>query len=337
MNTRILPFLFILLFAGAQARSADPVAIATSVTGKATFTSGGETKELAIGQSLSAGDAVAVASGTVSIVFNSGDLIALEKGETLTLGAEAASSAILSGGARRGVVRDELTATGSSGIAMGDAADRMAQLAHISAVRGIAKVIPVSPRLAVGAPALTFVWFDGDSAAAGKKKKYTLLIRDEAGRELYRYPLTGRAYELNSFTLVKTARILSPAPGRRYNWGVFESGKMPKRIPPLDAQFLYTDSVGMREAGARVAALDQMLAAKKIDRASRDMLLASWCSDERRRLFADAVPCYLELARMHPSQRYPLEQLALLLGKFGNEVSVAGNYCVFRAQSIAPR
>jgi hypothetical protein len=80
-----------------------------------------------------------------------------------------------------------------------------------------------------------------------------------------------------------------------------------------------------------------MLAAKKIDRAAHDMLLGSFFSDERQRLFADAVPYYLALSRLAPPAAYPLEQLALLMRKFGNDVAVAGNFCLTRAKAIKPQ
>lgn len=313
----------------------DVVAIATSMIGKATVrTSTGE-KDLSIGQDLEKGTIIRVTSGKVSIVFFNGDFVEIEKNEELTLGADAKSSTIISAGNQRGVTDAEITSIGQSSVSISNAVLRLSQLTHISSVRGGAKVIAVSPRQVISVLPPTFVWFDTDSSAREKKRSYAFMIFDDRMREVYRATVFGKVYEMNSCSLPKKSRISLMSPGKRFSWGIYEKGKVPAHPQNAEAKFVISDTVGFRESNATMSKFSKALREKKIDINTYHLLVGLYFCDERQRLFSDAIPFLLALSKNNPTQSYPYQRLALILDKFGNDVSIVAGICAARARELA--
>ncbi|MBL0173936.1 MAG: hypothetical protein IPP94_01515 [Ignavibacteria bacterium] len=299
-----------------------PVAMVTSVTGKAVAMTAAKEEAIVVGAELRQGSVVKVQAGSASVVFLQGDFIELKMGEQLTLGKDLASSALNDNGATRGVTKEDAVKVSENGIPPQQGRDYLSQLAVVSGIRGDKMAVPVSPRLALSETAPVFYWFDTDSAAAGAKRAYTIMVRDQNDRIVFQKNAEGAVYEMNQASFDNLAASLKASPEKRFTWAVFEDGKVPNPLPKFDAMFVYVDSLGFRAAGEKREQMQSLLAAKKMDEQSFHTLLALYYTDDRERLFADAIP-HLEWLAATPSGRgFALEQMARILPRFGNQVSV---------------
>ena len=299
-----------------------PVAMITSVTGKTVVVTSAKEEAGAVGAELRLGAVVTVQAGSASVVFLQGDFIELKAGERLTLGKDLASSTLIDNGGTRGAGGDDALKVADNGIPPQQGRDYLSQLAVVSGVRGDKMAVPVSPRLAVSETSPVFLWFDTDSAAAGTKRSYTLIVRDQDDHVVFQSNAEGSVYALNAMVFEKLAAALKPAPEKRYSWAVFEQGKVPSPLPKFDAMFVFVDSLGMQTADVKRAQLNSLFTQKKIDEQSMHTLFALYYTDDRERLFADALPHLAWLAATPNGRAFAAGQMARILPRFGNQVSV---------------
>lgn len=319
----VLFFALTLAVCAAVPRPEDPpVAMMTSVTGKAVAVTNGKEEALAVGVELRAGVQVKVLGGNASVVFLQGDFIELKGGEQLTLGKDLASSTLTDNGATRGVAKEEAIKVPGRRVPQRQGRDYLSQLAMMSGVRGDKMAVPVSPRLAVSEAAPVFFWFDTDSAAAGSKRSYSVIVRDQNERVVFQKEVEGEVYRMNVAEFENLASALKAAPEKRFSWAVFEQGKAPNPLPKFDANFVFVDSLGMQTAGTKRRELQALFSQKKMDEQSLHTLLALYYADDRERLFADAMPHLAWLAATSNGRAFAVEQMARILPRFGNQVSV---------------
>jgi hypothetical protein len=306
------------------------VAIVTGVNGSATVAVGEKRQPAAMGMDLAEGAALRVDTGMLALVFAAGEYLELRAGETLTLGKDAASSAIGGAAGTRGVTAQETVDVGIEGVRPSDPRDHIYAVADVSGIRGDLAVVAVSPRLVVSDPNPVFCWFDCDSAAAGREKDYVVVVTDERGAVVLREEISGRAFEMNSVPLDGMDAELPRVAGRHCSWGVFEKGRVPAALTDLDAAFVFADSSTLLEADARREAVAALRERGKVDDRSARMLLALHFLDDRERLFADALPQLLALAALPEGRAFADVQIAGILRRFGNQTSVVKDYYLRR-------
>jgi hypothetical protein len=338
IHLRISTFLLVVLLACAARAATDPhaqatppgVAIVTSASGAATVTNGEKQESITMGMDLAEGAVLRVESGTVALVFAAGDYLELKAGESLTLGKDAASSTISGASGTRGVDAQETVDVGAEGVRPSDAGDHIYAVADASGIRGDMMAIAVAPRLVVSESNPVFCWFDSDSAAAGKEKRYVLIIADDKGAVVLREEVSGRAWEMNAVPLDRLGADLPRTALAHYTWGVFEKKSSPSAPSALDAAFVFADSSTLRHADEKRATVLGLHERGKVDDHSLHMLLALYYLDDRERLFADALPHLLALAGTPAGRSYADAQIVGILKRFGNQTSVAAEYFLRR-------
>lgn len=301
----------------------DPAAMVTAVDGDATVETSGVTKALEIGMELAPGAIVNVAGGGASLVFMSGDLMELAAGDILTLGSDMESSTLSGAEGTRGVGQQDGVTVAEEGIGKANTDKWQSQLAYIYGVRGDASVVPVAPRLAIASPRPVFYWFDGDSTKQGDSRTYTLTLKDGSGKTLLTKDVPGNVYRLNSYSPESLPAGFMVEPGKRYTWSVVEKGE---QADGSEAAFIYIDEAGLQLAAAKEKRMSEMQSAKTINSQSYHTIMAMYYLDERERLFSDAIPHLLALAETPGGRTYAGTQMALLLNRFGNELSAAAAY-----------
>lgn len=330
---RYIPFITLLVLChggNLSGQTADSVAaMVTSVTGKATMLAKGTETNLELGQDVMSGAVVRVESGMASVVFHSGEFMELKEREEMTFGMTPAQSLLKENGLTRGVGIDESFTAIESGVELSEKKKRLYQLADIPGIRGDVLAIPVSPRLVVSDPAVTFIWFDSDSLSAGAEKTYQLVIRDEKG-VVAKKEVRGLAYRINSIGIEDIARDLRFEPERHYTWGVFDQSKSAAQDAKLDAAFVIADTATLAASAAMRRRHEDLLERKKIDETSAHVLQALYYMDERERLYADAVPHLLAIGNTPSGRAYADPQLIGILQRFGNQVSVVAGYLARR-------
>ncbi len=322
-NPFMLPVFLFLAALLSTAVHAQPVAMVTSVGGKAAVQTGDKESDAVLGMELQGGDVLEVRAGAASLVFMQGEFLELKAGERIKLGADRASSTLSDAGGTRGVGREETIVVASGGITPSQGKDYLSQLAVMSGVRGDNMPVAVSPRLAVSDPAPVFIWFDTDSAAAGAVRSYTIIVRDRKGGIVLQRDVEGIVYRMNTVQPEGIAAAVQSLPERHYSWAVYEKGKVPSPLPEFDAAFAFVDKPGMDNAAERRRMLKSLLDGGKMDRQAYHTLLTLYYIDERERLFADAVPHLLALSDATEARDFADLQLRGILPRFGNQVSVA--------------
>lgn len=318
----LLLLLLLLLCAPAaraqQAAASEPVAMVTNVSGAATRASaaGGESA-LAVGDELPAGTVLHVTQGSAALVFLSGEYVAVEAGESLTLGATATASTLAAAGATRGLAGDDAVAVADKGVQAQNTEKRwQTKLTAMYGIRGDANTVAVSPRLVTAETRPVFVFFDPDSSRAGAERSYRLVVKNAAGTVVHERTLSARPMQMVEATL--PAPLAGATAEADFTWTI-----APVDAPTMGSQarFLVADAQTLAEASARRARIETLRTDGKVDAASARMLLVLACIDERERLFADAVPHLLALMREPASRTFAARQLALTLDRFGNQTA----------------
>jgi hypothetical protein len=314
----------------AQTLSQEASAMVTAVDGSATYEAEGVSINLEIGSELPSGALVNIGSGTASLVFMSGELIELAAGDKLTLGADIESSTLMSSDATRGPKITDGITVAEEGLGKANSDKWQSQLANIYGVRGDASVVAVAPRLAISSTAPVFYWFDSDSLMRGVERTYTLILKNEEGKEIMRSNAKGKVYEMNAFVPQSLPGSFKVQPGNSYTWTVSEKGKGSASDP--EATFIYIDDEGLKLAAAKREKMDGLRRDGKINEQAYHSILAMYYLDERERLFSDAILHLLALETQPSGMSYSHTQLALLLNRFGNEVSTAAAYYARKAK-----
>lgn len=318
----LLLLLLLLLCAPAlsaqQSAASEPVAMVTSVAGTATrATAAGAESALAVGDELPAGTVLHVAQGSAALVFLSGEYVAVETGESLTLGATAATSTLASAGATRGLSGDDAVAVADKGVqAQNTEKCWQTKLTAMYGIRGDANTVAVSPRLVTADTRPVFVFFDPDSSRAGVERSYRLVVKNTAGATVHERTITARAMQMVEAIL--PAPLAGATAEADFTWTI-----APVDAPTMGSQarFIIADAQTLAEASARKARIETLRTGGKVDDASARMLFVLACIDERERLFADAVPHLLALMREEDSRTFAARQLALTLDRFGNQTA----------------
>ncbi len=301
-----------------QGGSTEPVAMVTSVSGTVTRTAAGAAESaLTVGDELVAGTVLRVASGGAAIVFLTGEYVAVETGESLTLGATASTSTLATAGATRGVSGEDAVAVADKGMQAQKTEKRwQSKLTAMYGIRGDANTVAVSPRLVVGDTQPVFVFFDPDSTRVGAERSYRLVVNNATGAAIHERTITARPMQMVEATL--PAPLAGAAPEAGYTWSI-----VPVDAPSMgsEARFLIADARSLAEASARRARIDALRGKGAVDATSAHTLLALACLDERERLFADAVPHLLALMRVESARAFAVKQLALMLDRFGNQTA----------------
>ncbi|PLX30942.1 MAG: hypothetical protein C0600_07020 [Ignavibacteria bacterium] len=318
--------LFLLLAIGfAGGLSADEgekdVALVTAVNGKVVLLQPEGETPLSLGMRLRAGDEIRVDQGSAAVVFLTGEYLALESGERLTLGETLDQSMLSDGSATRGVGPDESMNVAADGVDAGpDDEMWQTQLASVSGIRADVTVIAVSPRLAVSDPLPTFFWYDADGVSTGGVKQYTLLLRDAEGKTILRERVSGYGGALNSYRPGTMPAGFNAAERWHYTWTVVPDGQADPQ-GTLDAGFVYVDNAGLELAALQRKRYAALRESGSLDASSYHMLLARYFLDERERLFSDAVLHLVALAGEPAGEEYARGELARMFLRFGNQVS----------------
>jgi hypothetical protein len=319
---RIIVVLFatMLFSVTASAQEKVEVALVTSVSGSAALLRTTAETPLELGLRLAEGETVRVGTGSVSLVFFSGELVSLAEGEELRLGPTLEESTLNAGGNTRGLGANDRLSVPYGGLGGSDHDVWQAQLASVSGIRGDALAVAVSPRLAVSEPVPVFTWFDSDSSAFGSERNWTIVLRDESGATVLSQPVRGKVGVFNTWRPDRLPDVFRTEAGKQYSWGVFPAGSSAPQ-GALEATFVYIDSEGQEHAAAQRARLQTLLQSASIDKATFHTLSATFAMDERERLFADAVPHLLSLAAEEQGRRWAGEQLSRILLRFGGQTA----------------
>lgn len=318
----LLLLLLLLLCAPAlsaqQAEASEPVAMVTSVAGTATRATATDAESaLAVGDELPAGTVLRVTQGSAALVFLSGEYVAVEAGESLTLGATAAASTLATAGATRGLAGDDAVAVADKGMQPQKTKKRwQTKLTAMYGIRGDANTVAVSPRLVTADMQPVFVFFDPDSTRADAERSYRLVVKNNAGTTVHERTISARPMQMVEATL--PAPLAGAAAEADFTWTI-----APVDAPTMGSQarFLIADAQTLAEASARRARIESLRTAGTVDAASARMLHVLGCIDERERLFADAVPHLLALMREPGSRTFAVQQLGLTLDRFGNQTA----------------
>lgn len=321
----------------AQDAAGREVALLTGMQGKVTLRSGGQESSPVLGHRLAGGDELRVLSGNASLVFLSGELVALKDGEALTLGATYEKSMLSIAGTTRGLSNEDGTSVADDGVAAAPAGDVwQAQLASVSGIRGDAMAVAVAPRLAIADPRPVFCWFDSDSTAAGSERNYTLVLRDADGATVLTQPLRGVVGRFNTWKLETPPSAFRAVAGARYSWAVLPAGSAPGEST-FDAGFIYVDEQGLKQAAAQRERIAALRGEGAIDEMTMHTLLATFALDERERLFSDAVPHLLALGVWEQGRPYAAEQLARMLLRFGGQATALAPRAASLREDMLPR
>lgn len=300
-----------------DAQTSTQVALVTSVTGKSLVAVEGREDLALVGRELPKSASLRVVDGTAAVVFLSGDFVELKAGESIELGADAASSTLRETGGTRGA-DDAAVKVTDRPLSTPSANTGLMNLAYVPGVRGDALVTAIAPRLVISEARPTFYWFDPDSLHQGESRQWVIVVRDETGKTLAQKTVQGTVFTLQSTTLPELGTLAS---GHRWSWGIFSPSQLPSPSASLDASFVAVDEEGRTQASARRAQLEDLTRAGSLGEESRHTLLALYYLDERERLFSDALPHLLWLKEKGAAKEFAQRHLLSVLSRFGNQVA----------------
>jgi hypothetical protein len=335
-STLFLGFLLTLTL-HAQQQSPAPVALVTAVEGAATLVHENEESQLTLGMQVREGSNIRVSVGSVALVFFSGELVSLRDGEELALASTLEASSLSTGGATRGLAREDgLAVAGTVSVAADDGDVWQAQLASVSGIRGDAMAIAIAPRLSIADALPTFCWYDTDSSALGADRLWTLHIKDDQGTVLFSQELRGKVGVFNLWRPQRLPPAFRADPRRRYSWGVYAAGA-PAPAGELEAVFVYVDAEGMQNAAAQRSHLTSLMVNTSLDEMSYHTLSCTFSLDERERLFSDAIPHLFTLASWEQGRSWAAEQLARMFLRFGTQVAPLAPVVLALRPDMLPR